>query len=650
MTKNNRNKGTGNPAGTRGGGSRNSRAPSLSSFRAGRALDALTPPFVRWFDDGTPGAAAAALECLAEVKVVMGRYMERTAAADVTSIDPVPLALAFSDEFTGLTVAARADPADWDDVAQALDAADAVHVFVEFLAETERWTGSEGQLAELRDFFDALGDGSEDDGVSRGLIEVPDIPEQHVLEALSGLPLIQRATALLQWIGDGKPVTATGALRLREIEAAAACVGVRVKGATKRAASQPGALLPGFDEVPGFGDVAEPVPTVRSMYEVPLLAQLWNALADSELIQIGSTRVVPAAAADVFVAGGTADRLEELVFFVEQFLEAAVLGYDREQPWERIIAGMQASILLAAATPDPPLRELVLAAPDAAPEAEKLMAGVLTRAVLSRLEALAELGLLTIDTHFRVPPALIGCVAGVFDDEWVLSDLGLQPEPEEDVDPTLPGSAASEPASGSTTTAAAPAEASVLQLKITLNGAKPPIWRRVLVPSGMSLPQLHQVIQAMFGWLDYHLHHFQPAGYHGPTYAPLDPDGEDDFFGESSLDEANVSIGELLPAVGSSLTYTYDFGDNWVHAIKVEKILPTDGGGQLPRCTAGRGAAPAEDSGGTWGWANIVEAVNDPRHEEHQEYREWLGMHPGDTLDPTAFDMDEVNEDLADLF
>jgi hypothetical protein len=94
--------------------------------------------------------------------------------------------------------------------------------------------------------------------------------------------------------------------------------------------------------------------------------------------------------------------------------------------------------------------------------------------------------------------------------------------------------------------------------------------------------------------------------------------------------------------------YTYDFGDNWMLAITVEKVLADDGG-QLPRCTAGRGMAPAEDSGGTWGWANIVQAVNDPRHEDHTEYREWLGMLPGDTLDPKAFNVEEANQDLADF-
>ncbi|MDQ6738955.1 MAG: plasmid pRiA4b ORF-3 family protein [Actinomycetota bacterium] len=65
----------------------------------------------------------------------------------------------------------------------------------------------------------------------------------------------------------------------------------------------------------------------------------------------------------------------------------------------------------------------------------------------------------------------------------------------------------------------------VLQLKIQLKNAKPPIWRRVLVPADMPLDQLHGVIQAVFGWLDYHLHNFQTGGFRGPSYAPVDPDG-----------------------------------------------------------------------------------------------------------------------------
>ena len=86
------------------------------------------------------------------------------------------------------------------------------------------------------------------------------------------------------------------------------------------------------------------------------------------------------------------------------------------------------------------------------------------------------------------------------------------------------------PAPAEMTKAPAPTpqtETPVLQLKIMLNGSKPPIWRRVLVPAGMPLPQLHTVIQALFGWLDYHLHEFRTGGFRGPAYAPLT--GEDDF-------------------------------------------------------------------------------------------------------------------------
>jgi hypothetical protein len=632
MSKNSKNRRTGKgPAAKSGHGSQASGSVSLSTFRAGRALDALTPAFVQWFDDGSPGAATAALECLKQVEPVMGRYLDSTAAVEVTGFEPVPLAIAISDE-----VAATADDsaAELSDVENAVFVVDAVHAYVEFLSETGRWSGSAGQLAGVMEFFDTIAE--DDDGP--GYIDVPDIPEEQALEVFSGLPLIQRATALLRWIGDGRPVTGTGALRLRDIEAAAACVGVTVRGDTKRADSAR----------PGTAGSADSVPTVRSMYEVPLLAQMWAALEAAELIEITSTKVVPFEDSEDFLAGGTSERLEEFFIFTACFLEQAVLRYDPEQPWERILAGLQASILIAAATADPPLLERVLAAADQAPEAEKKMAGLLTSLAVGRLEALAELGLLTIDTHFRVPPALIGCVADTFDNDWVLADLGLGEAPDDaDVEPAV----AESTALGTTVTAPQPAAQSILQLKIMLNDSKPPIWRRVLVPAGMPLPQLHAVIQALFGWLDYHLHQFQTGGFRGPTYAPVDPDGEDDFYGEPSHDESKVTVGELLPAVGSTVTYTYDFGDNWVHGIKVEKILAADDdGGQLPRCTAGRGAPPAEDSGGTWGWANIVQAVNDPSHEEHQEYREWLGLRPGETLDPKAFDVKQANEDLADLF
>ena len=645
MSKNgrNRHKGKGT-AGKSGAGSPASGSVSLSTFRVGRALDALTPAFVQWFDDGSPGAASIALGCLKTVENVLGRYMDSTAAAEVTEFEQVPLAIAIAEEVAA-SADDSADPSavGMADVENAVFVVTAVHAYVGFLSDTGRWSGSAKQLAGVMDFFDDI---AEDDD-EPGLIDVPYIAEQEAFEALSGLPLIRRATALLQWIGDSRPVTATGALRLRDIEAAAACVGVAVRGGPKQTPSTP-------QDTAGQAD---DVPTVRSMYEVPLLTQIWNALEAAELIEIKSTKVVPFPDSAGFLTGSDSERLDEFSLFTMCFLEQAVLGFDPEQPWERILAGLQTSILISAATADPPSLERVLASAQHAPATEKAMTELLTSMAVGRLEALAELGLLTIDTHIRVPPALIRCVADVFDDDRLLEALGLEEGPEDpEAEPILRGPAAPERAAPElieaepAATAMPQAETPILQLKIMLNGSKPPIWRRVLVPAGMPLPQLHAVIQSLFGWFDYHLHEFRTGGFRGPAYAPVNPDGEDEFYGDASRDEATATVGELLPAEGNSMTYTYDFGDNWVHAIKLEKILASDDGGPLPRCTAGRGAAPAEDSGGTWGWANIVQAVNDPRHEDHKEYREWLGMLPGDTLDPTAFDLDEINEDLADLF
>lgn len=252
---------------------------------------------------------------------------------------------------------------------------------------------------------------------------MPVISDDDALQAFSELPLIRRTTALLQWIGDAKPVTGTGALRTKDIEAAAACVGLTVRGGPKQA------------EVPqaGNGGSDRPVRTVRSMYEVPLLAQVWEALARTELINVGPTKAVPSPASAVFQAGSTPDRLEELVFFVDQFLAASVLGYDPEQPWETLVAATVASILLAAASEDPPRTDTVLDARSGASREERATVESLKAAAMHQLEALAEVGILTIDTHFRIPPALVQCIANTYEDATVLEDLGLPDIPDLDL-------------------------------------------------------------------------------------------------------------------------------------------------------------------------------------------------------------------------
>jgi hypothetical protein len=130
-------------------------------------------------------------------------------------------------------------------------------------------------------------------------------------------------------------------------------------------------------------------------------------------------------------------------------------------------------------------------------------------------------------------------------------------------------------------------------VKVNLYGAKPPIWRRLEIPSAMSLRRVHEVLQVTFGWDGYHLHEFQTVcGEFG------DPDHEDEW--SERADENAVALAQVAAEEKAKVVYVYDFGDDWRHDIVVEKITRAVPGVAYPRCTAGRGFPPEEDSGGIW--------------------------------------------------
>jgi hypothetical protein len=101
--------------------------------------------------------------------------------------------------------------------------------------------------------------------------------------------------------------------------------------------------------------------------------------------------------------------------------------------------------------------------------------------------------------------------------------------------------------------------------------------------------------------------------------------------------------------MNSKLRYTYDFGDDWEHDILVEKVLDRNETVAYPRCTGGRRAAPPEDCGGIWGYAELVEVLNDPADPEHKDRLEWLGLDDAADFDPDRFDAEAVTQALAAL-
>ena len=135
-------------------------------------------------------------------------------------------------------------------------------------------------------------------------------------------------------------------------------------------------------------------------------------------------------------------------------------------------------------------------------------------------------------------------------------------------------------------------------VRVDLVGAKPPVWRRLELPSTLRLDELHGALQAVFGWTDSHLHRFSLGDSAWDDQAerflcPYDvEDGEDD-----GVPACDVRLDEVLAEPGNRLLYTYDYGDEWNHRLVVEQVgQPVD----TVRCTGGRGAAPPEDSGGVW--------------------------------------------------
>lgn len=171
----------------------------------------------------------------------------------------------------------------------------------------------------------------------------------------------------------------------------------------------------------------------------------------------------------------------------------------------------------------------------------------------------------------------------------------------------------------------------VHQVKVTLLTVKPPVWRRIVVPSGMTLAELSPVLAAAMGWYGGHLHLFDVEG---TRYGTPDPD-----WGRDDLDEGRFPLSDVLPTVGLKMRWDYDFGDGWEHDILVEAISPTEPGVDYPTCLAGRRACPPEDFGGPWGYELLLEVLDDPDHPDPEHMMERLPL----DFDPAGFDLTETN-------
>jgi hypothetical protein len=179
----------------------------------------------------------------------------------------------------------------------------------------------------------------------------------------------------------------------------------------------------------------------------------------------------------------------------------------------------------------------------------------------------------------------------------------------------------------------------IYQIKVTLDGTHPPIWRRILLPAHTTLLKLHDILQIVMGWEDYHLHMYTIEGL-------IYGDPADDEYGDlETINEANYKLSQVIHREGQRFSDEYDFGDSWDHTLLVEKIFSPQEGVHYPLCQKGKRACPPEDVGGVWGYENFLEAIRDPGHDEHEEYLAWVGGE----FNPEAVDLEEVNTRLRGM-
>jgi hypothetical protein len=174
----------------------------------------------------------------------------------------------------------------------------------------------------------------------------------------------------------------------------------------------------------------------------------------------------------------------------------------------------------------------------------------------------------------------------------------------------------------------------IFRVHVSMVETVPPIWRRIELSSQTTLKKFHRILQIALGWSNSHLHEFVVDGQRYGVSDPMYDEPGD------VIAEGTVRLSDVLAAPDSQFLYIYDFGDNWRHVVLLESVLSAEPGLEYPRVLGGVRSCPPEDCGGTGGYADLLEILTDPTHEEFEHMRQWVGPR----FNAEVFSADAVNE------
>lgn len=176
------------------------------------------------------------------------------------------------------------------------------------------------------------------------------------------------------------------------------------------------------------------------------------------------------------------------------------------------------------------------------------------------------------------------------------------------------------------------------RLNVEIAFTEPKVWRQIEVATEITLPNLHEVIQAVFEWENYHLFEFQAGG---KRYGVHDPE---DGYQDPIIGMKKVPLQQIIDEGADRFTYTYDFGDDWIHHIEIEAVEPASQKASI-RFIDGERRGPPEDIGSSPGFDRLLKALADKRHPEHRDMRQFVGP----DYDPAVIDADAIRMRLSAL-
>jgi len=181
----------------------------------------------------------------------------------------------------------------------------------------------------------------------------------------------------------------------------------------------------------------------------------------------------------------------------------------------------------------------------------------------------------------------------------------------------------------------------ITRVRIELEGTEPLVWRELDLPLSTTLASLHDIIQVVMRWQDYHLHEFVVGD---KIYGV--PDLDDVFDERKVYKEKSIRLGTLMDRGIREFLYLYDFGDNWQHRIIIDEPRQGELGVEYPRFVDGARRAPPEDVGGLTGFEEFLDAMADPEHEQFQQMLDWYG----EIFDPEDIDARWITMIIQDNF